>query len=123
MSSPNERKQNQEFNRRQQREQRDGRTCCIMNSVEMMQGQLAALSRRVERLEELARARAAGSSDVAEAQKVAQLVGFPVEILVLPKRIEERRRLARELRSRGWSAARIARVMKCGERAVAFWLS
>ena len=92
-----------------------------MNDVERMQGEMAALSRRVERLEHLARSRAASDEDSIEAGRVAQIVGYPVEVLVLPERIEERRALAEELRRRGWSYSRISRVMKCDEKTVRRW--
>ncbi len=92
-----------------------------MNDVERMQGEIAALSRRLERLEQLARARAAASGDEAEAGKVAQIVGFPVEVLILPGETAARRQLAGELRKRGWSAARISRVLHCDEKTVRRW--
>lgn len=87
-----------------------------MNAVEQMQGQIAALAGRMERVENLLRSRAASSADEKEAQRVAEKLGFDVEILLLPKQTQARRRLARELRAKGWSAARIARAFNCCER-------
>lgn len=87
-----------------------------MNSVEQMQGELAALARRVSRLEDLQRLSAVGTADEKEAQRIAQTLGFAVEVLIIPKRFAERKRLARSLRAKGWSAARIARVFRCCER-------
>lgn len=93
-----------------------------MNEVEKMQGQVAALSKRIERLEELLRTRAAASGDELEAQRVAQVIGFPVEVLVVPHRYHERLAFMRELRKRGWSFARISRVLNCDEKTVRRWL-
>jgi SOS response regulatory protein OraA/RecX len=92
-----------------------------MNDVEKMQGELLALARRVERLETLARANARAGADGQEAARVAQIIGCPVEVLVLPERMEERHALARELRRRGWSFTKISRVMNCDEKTVRRW--
>jgi DNA-directed RNA polymerase specialized sigma24 family protein len=92
-----------------------------MNQIELMQGELSALSRRVARLEEVARAQAVVGVDGAEAGRLAQQLGFEVEILVLPERMGERRALALQLRARGWSYARIARVLACDEKTVRRW--
>lgn len=92
-----------------------------MNDVERMAGQITALSRRIERLEKLARCQAANSQDSTEAGRVAEIIGFPVEILVIPERLEERRTLALELRRRKWSFSRIARALNCAERTVWRW--
>lgn len=86
-----------------------------------MQGELLGLSLRVEKLEHLARATAAAGGDLNEAGRVAQIVGFPVEVLLLPERVEQRQALALELRRRGWSFTRISRVMNCDEKTVRRW--
>jgi hypothetical protein len=93
-----------------------------VNQVELLQAELAVLSRRVAALEDLARAKVTNVKDQNQAQKIAQLIGFPVEILLLPQRISERKQLAKELRDRDWSFARIARVLNCSERSVWRWL-
>ncbi len=93
-----------------------------MNDVERMQGQLAALARRVEELESLARSQGAASLDEREAGRVAQLIGFPVEILILPKEINKRRALARALCKKGWGVERISRVLRCNSSTVWRWL-
>lgn len=92
-----------------------------MNSIDLLQGELAALARRVTRLEELARHRAVTTGDSTEAERIAQLIGFPVEILIIPDRISERRQFAIELRKRGWSFSRISKVMNCSERTIWRW--
>lgn len=96
-----------------------------MNQVEMMQGELAALSRRVRKLEVLFESRAVLTTDEKAAQKAAETMGFTVEILMLPpytgrrgqrKEREQRRQLARKLNKDGWSASRIARALNCTDR-------
>lgn len=89
----------------------------------MLASQVAMLSRRIEKLEQLARCQSASSSDAMEAQRVAQIVGFPIEILVVPERMGERRQLAIELRKRQWSYERISRVLNCAERTIRRWTS
>jgi len=71
------------------------------------------------------------SADDLEAQRVAQEMGFGVEVIVLWKRrgggltgrTEKIRKLALELHRRKWSASRIARALKCCERSVERWVA
>jgi|ERR1043166_2238855 DNA-binding NarL/FixJ family response regulator len=92
-----------------------------MNEVERLQGQVAALARRVEALESMLRLVQGSGADAREAGRMVLEVGFPVEILHLPSRVDERRTVALRLRERGWSQARIARVMGCCEKTVERW--
>lgn len=92
-----------------------------MNAVEIMQGELAALSRRVVQLEELLRGRGDMSKDEFEAQRVAESLGFDVDVIMVPRHVKERRQLAEELKKKGWSASRIARAMYCCDRTAQRW--
>lgn len=78
--------------------------------------------KRIEILEGLEAGRRSLDADEAAAQKVAQDIGFTPAVLTVPAKRDERMTLARQLRSRGWSLARIARVMRTGERNVARWV-
>lgn len=82
-----------------------------------------ALTLRVEALEAAALARLAAGRDDLAAQRVAAALGFAPEVLVLPKPAARRRELARELRQRGWSAARLAKVFRVCERTAERWVS
>jgi len=92
-----------------------------VSTFDLLEGKVSSLVRRVEALEGLARARAAASGDELEAQITAELIGFSVDVLVLPECIEERQRLARRLRLKGWSFERISRVLGCCEKSVRRW--
>jgi hypothetical protein len=102
-----------------------------MNQVEEMQGKIAALSGRIERLEKVNEAQlktingltAAFGPDSTAAQMIAQEMGFAVEVLVIADRRRERWALARRLKEKGWSLARIARALGCCERSVERWTS
>lgn len=93
-----------------------------MNQVELLQGQVAALSRRMECYEKLLRLVQVTGNDPTEAGRVAIEVGFDVEIFHI-KRKKDRWWMAQELRNRGWSIDRIARVFGCSERAVRRWVA
>lgn len=87
-----------------------------------MQGQIAALSRRVEKLEIQFHSAALASGDDKEAQILAETMGFPVEIVFTPQPSSpQREKLARALKAKKWSNERIARVMKVSERTVRTW--
>jgi hypothetical protein len=94
-----------------------------MNSVEQMQGELAALSKRVIELEKAAQQRMEGNPDQLKAQRVAEEIGFSVNVIMLPMRGKERKKVARELKARKWSLSRIARALNCCERTVERWTS
>lgn len=96
-----------------------------MNEIERLQGELAAVSLRMRRLEVIFESRGVVSDDSREAERVAQQLGFAVEVVYLPKgagtksRARERREIARRLRSEEqWTVMRIARALGCTERAV-----
>lgn len=95
-----------------------------MDRVEKLEGMLLMAIKRIEILERQA---AAGLSalaldvDEAAAQRMAQEIGFTPAVLTVPAKREERMALARQLRSSGWSLARIARVLRTGERNIARW--
>jgi Homeodomain-like domain len=92
-----------------------------MNALEEMQAHLAALTQRVAHLELLFAGQRASTDDWHMAVSIGQEIGFGVDVLVLPTKVAERRRLAKTLKERGWSAARIARALGCGERTAVRW--
>ncbi len=92
-----------------------------MTLIEKLEGELAALSRRILQLERVAQERLEGDPDQLAAQRVAQELGFAAEVIMLPKRGKERGALARELRLQHWSVSRIARALKCDECTVERW--
>jgi DNA-binding NarL/FixJ family response regulator len=92
-----------------------------MNQVEMMQGRFEALSLRLGQVEERLAALSRATADGALAQQLIQEMGFSLDCLFIPSRVLERRRLAENLRRRGWSQARIARVLNCCEKTVERW--
>lgn len=77
-----------------------------------------ALTLRVRSLESAAQVRLAAGRDDLAAQRIAEALGFSPRVLILPRAVAPRRALARELRAQGWSAERIARVLRCSERTV-----
>lgn len=97
-----------------------------MNDVDRMRIELEALRKDVRRLEVLFQTKAALNDDEREAQHMAELMGFPVEIMMLPighkgqaaNSVKDKlRRVARELRcKRSWPASRIARALHLSER-------
>jgi hypothetical protein len=90
---------------------------------------VGALSHRVQRLEVLAGMGKPASEDEKVAQRLAEELGFEVEILYPPKGegamkvVEQRRRTAHALKQQGWSVSRIARALKTCERVVLRYLS
>jgi hypothetical protein len=93
-----------------------------VNEVERMRIELDAALKRVRRLEVIFETRAIFTDDEREAQRIAEQLGFDVEILMLPvkpgtKGAAERRKVAMELRRRkNWPVSRIARALHCCER-------
>lgn len=84
-----------------------------------------ALTIRVEALESVAQARLAASGEELAAQRIAEELGFEVKLIGLPASRAGnpgKRKLARELAARGWSAARIARVLRVCERTAERWV-
>jgi DNA-binding NarL/FixJ family response regulator len=92
-----------------------------MNQVEMMQGRFEALALRLGQVEERLAALSRATADGVLAQQLIQEMGFSLDCLFIPSRVLERRRLAENLRRRGWSQARIARVLNCCEKTVERW--
>jgi hypothetical protein len=92
-----------------------------MNQVEQMQGQVAALSLRLSGVEQLLRMLHAAGADEVEAAKVAQAIGFPVDILLLPEALKQRQELARQLKIKGWGYERIGRALNCSEKSIRRW--
>lgn len=84
-----------------------------------MQGKIAILIRRVGQLEHLALQTA--NPDELAAQTLAQELGFDALVIRLPEKRSERILLARSLKAKNWSAARIARVLKICERTAQRW--
>lgn len=83
---------------------------------------MAAVVRRVESLEAWQRSSLGHGVDGVAASAVAGLMGLPAGVLVQTGLVEQRRALARELRRREWSVARIARVLNCCERTAERWV-
>ncbi len=93
-----------------------------MNHIEVLEGKIAVLTRRIDILEKAQAQQLAFDADDLEAQRIAGEAGFAVEILRMPKRFKERRELARRLRKKNWSKARIARAFRVSERTAERWL-
>jgi hypothetical protein len=91
-----------------------------------MRIELEALRRTVRRLEVLTETKAIFNDDEREAQRIAEQLGFKVDIVILRVKRDNagsqaRRCIARELRTRKkWSLSRIGRAMHLqgGERSV-----
>jgi hypothetical protein len=101
-----------------------------VNQVELLQGELAGLSLRMKRIEVIFQSRGILSQDTADAEAVAEQMGFQIEVIFLPqhsgtkKLAKQRRELARRLqREKKWSGERIARALNCTERSVRRWLA
>lgn len=100
-----------------------------MNQIELLQGEIAGLSARMKRLEVINESRGLTSQDTLEAERVAQTLGFNVEIIYLPRgagtktHAKQRRELARKLHTdKKWNSERIARALGCWERTVWRWV-
>lgn len=94
-----------------------------MNDVERMQGEIAALSRRMKQIEIAFKSRLDFCRDEKEAAELAAELGFSVEVLYVPANHRHRAQLGRALADRGWSAARIARAFNTTERTVERWVN
>lgn len=95
-----------------------------MNAFERLEGIVALVIRRVEKLEQEARARLPLDADDFAAQQAAEECGFAVEVLRLPEKIAERRKLARFLHEqKHWSKARVARAFRVTERTAERWVA
>lgn len=97
-----------------------------MNEVERVQGQLQVLSLRVRQLEQLLRLPRREQEDVAAARRICEEVGLDAHILLEPVELgpgynQQQVGLAKALRTRGWSASRISRVLCCSERTIERW--
>lgn len=92
-----------------------------MTWAEGMECKFALLFTRVVKLESLVRSLQASGAGAGEACAVARDVGLDPDILVQPLKIVERRRLGIELRRRGWTFAKISKVMSCQEKSVRRW--
>lgn len=93
-----------------------------MDRVEKLEAIVLMAIKRIEFLEAAAAAGKALDADEAAAQRVAQQIGFAPAVLTVPAKRAERMALARALRADNWSLARIARVMRTGERNIARWV-
>ncbi|MDE2099819.1 MAG: hypothetical protein KGL39_21380 [Patescibacteria group bacterium] len=93
-----------------------------MNLLDQLQGQIAALSRRVGELEAATRPSRRETAEAAEARAVCEGIGLEWEVW---ERWDQgqKRALARELRGRGWSLARVGRVLHRSERTVKRYLA
>jgi hypothetical protein len=94
-----------------------------MTEFERLEGKVAALTLRVAGHDRTLQALMTSSADDLAARRAAQQMGVGVEILILPARAGERRALAWQLSKQGWSADRIARVLRCAGRTVERWLA
>lgn len=88
-----------------------------------MRIELDAALKRVRRLEVLHESQLRSMDDEKEAQRIAEELGFIVEILMLPVKSgpgqpEARGKVAKALRKKKWPISRIARVLHCCERTV-----
>lgn len=98
-----------------------------MNDVERMRIDCDALQRRVRKLEVYFEERVIFNDDEKEAQRAAEQLGFPVEILIIPRKRGARqlgvhRLVARQLRSRNrWPVSRIARALHVCESTARDW--
>jgi hypothetical protein len=89
-----------------------------VNLVEQLQGEIAVMTNRIRKLEVQFASLAVTRGDEQAAAAVAEELGFPVEILIVPTDRAKRVALARELHRRRWSQARIARVLHACERTI-----
>jgi hypothetical protein len=94
-----------------------------VNQIELLQGELAAVSARMKRLEVVFQSRGLTTGDSMEAERMAETMGFDIEIVYLPrnagtkKDAKARRELARRLHTENkWTAERIARALGCSYR-------
>lgn len=95
----------------------------IVTELERLQGILMAAIKRIEALEATRSGGSALDADEASAQRLAEQIGFSPSILLLPASRSQRVALALELRRKQWSVARIARVLRTGERNVERWIA
>jgi hypothetical protein len=97
-----------------------------MTRFEAMEARVAGLSARVLKVERALEGRLAADGDELAAQQQAEALGFGAEVLVLAASCQGasnrgKRAVARRLADKGWSAARIARVLRVCERTVERW--
>lgn len=92
-----------------------------VNASTQNEYRLTALQHQMQRLQVAFTALVAGDADGRVATAMAQELGYPVEVLVVSELRVERRALARKLSGQGWSAARIARSLRCCEKTVRRW--
>ena len=93
-----------------------------MNQIEILDGRIALLTRRLEALERDLRAIRDTDANRRMASETARDLGMSENVVTDQYALEERRRLARELVNRGWSHSRIAKALGCCERSVPRWL-
>jgi ribosomal protein L29 len=84
--------------------------------------------KRLRKLEVFFEQRMMFTGDEREAQRVAEQLGFDVEVVLLPvettdRFAEARRTIARVLRKKKWTVERIARAMNCSPRTANRWLA
>lgn len=84
-----------------------------MNDVELLQGTVVALTKRLEKLERRLEADDLKNGDTAEALSVMRALNLDGDSMVNMLRVESRKKLVKELRMRGWAFERIARALHC----------
>jgi DNA-directed RNA polymerase specialized sigma24 family protein len=95
-----------------------------VNDVDRMRIELDALRKTVRKLEIAYETKIIFNDDEREAQRIAEQLGFNVEIFQLAvtrshRGAAPRRRIARELREKKcWAYSRIARALHCDPRSV-----
>ena len=99
-----------------------------MNEVERMKIEVDALRKDVRRLQVYFESRMIFHDDEREAQSVAEQMGFPVEILILPPhpglRQPVHRQVAQQLHcKKRWPMSRIARALRVSERTIGKWVT
>lgn len=98
-----------------------------MNAFELLQGQLAALTQRMRKLEVLFESLA--TPDQRDAAEVAAEHGFSVDVVLIPPTpgsrtgSKNKRAIARALHQKKWTVPRIARALKSCERTVRRWIA
>jgi hypothetical protein len=97
-----------------------------MTPFEEVQAKVALLTMRVSRLEEMHEPNHLRRYDVSQALSVMNELGLDRAALAPQARgrmgnFTDKKRLAIELRKRGWGCERIGRAINCGARSVKRW--
>lgn len=89
-----------------------------MSEFDALAMRVAALGQRLSFVEESLREVVYHHGPQAEAAAVAERAGIDPRVMLLRRRMAERRRLIQVLLEAGWPPTKIARVMACSERTV-----